>query len=246
MSIVVISRAVVVPNPPLLVPELAGDAVEESEPLRASCLLAAQRLAQASQDWIAVGADSCPRRFSAGVGTFRGFGVDRDVRLSTADGSQRDPDRELPDPELPLPALVAGWLREQAGAQGVRVELLAPEADAATLLSVAERAGADRRPVGLLVLGDGSNRHGERSPGYADDRAPDFDAAVLDALREADPGALLALDRGLAAELGAGGYLAWQVLAMVALASGRSWRSEVLYTDAPFGVAYHVVVWDPQ
>jgi hypothetical protein len=235
----VISRAVVVPNPPLLIPELVGDAIEETEPLRTSCLLAARRLAQASQDWIAIGTGAMTRQLPAGrAGTFRGFGVDRNVRLSTADALERDPD-------LPLSALVAGWLREQAGAREVRMELLAPDAGTAELAALVERASRTGRPVGLLVLGDGSNRHGQRSPGYADDRAPGFDDAVADALRSADPKALLALDAELAGQLGAGGYPVWQALGLVALADGRDWKADLLYSDAPFGVGYHVAVWDP-
>jgi hypothetical protein len=35
------------------------------------------------------------------------------------------------------------------------------------------------------------------------------------------------------------------VLAAVALAGGQSWRSRELYSGAPYGVGYHVAVWDP-
>ncbi len=70
-----------------------------------------------------------------------------------------------------------------------------------------------RHPVGLLVLGDGSNRHGDRAPAARDDRAGPFDDQVGAALAAADPAALLALDAALAAELDAVGRAAWQVLA---------------------------------
>jgi aromatic ring-opening dioxygenase LigB subunit len=91
-----------------------------------------------------------------------------------------------------------------------------------------------------LVLGDGSNRHGPRAPGSEDERAPSFDDAVAKALAKADAEALLALDPALADELGAGGRVPWQVLAGV----GDSWRAELLYSAAPFGVGYHVAVWE--
>ncbi|MGH3624159.1 MAG: hypothetical protein ACRDQ5_20605, partial [Sciscionella sp.] len=100
-------------------------------------------------------------------------------------------------------------------------------------------------PIGLLVLGDGSNRHGQHAPGYADERSAGFDAAVADALAAGDPAALLDVDPELAAKLNAHGLTAWRLLAFAARASGRRWRSELLYSDAPFGIGYHVAVWDP-
>ncbi|HEY3751298.1 MAG TPA: hypothetical protein VGL80_19075, partial [Pseudonocardiaceae bacterium] len=92
----------------------------------------------------------------------------------------------------------------------------------------------------------GSNRHTERAPARPDERAGAFDAGVRAALAAADPKALLALDPDLAAELGAVGRAAWQVLAGAVLAVGGAWTGDVLYSDQPFGVAYHVAVWDPE
>ncbi len=63
------------------------------------------------------------------------------------------------------------------------------------------------------------------------------------ALAEADAEALLAIDPALAADLQAEGRPAWQVLAGLARSSG-DWGGELLYSDAPFGVAYHVATWD--
>lgn len=149
---------------------------------------------------------------------------------------------------LPLPALVAGWLRAQAGATRVRVRLVEPS------LPVADcrREGAELAeelagpaPVGLLVLGDGSNRHTDRAPVPPDERAGPFDDSVASALAAADPNALLALDADVAAELNAMGRAAWQVLAGAVLAVGGQWTSKLLYSDQPFGVAYHVAVWNP-
>jgi hypothetical protein len=68
---------------------------------------------------------------------------------------------------------------------------------------------------------------------------------VRTALAAADPAGLLALDANVATELGAMGRAAWQVLAGAALAVGEPWTGELLYSDLPFGVAYHVAVWDP-
>src|SRR5262249_49550701 len=102
--------------------------------------------------------------------------------------------------------------------------------------------------IGLLVVGDGATTHTEKAPGYLDRRAAPFDAAVAEALANADPAGLLALDARLATELNAIGRAAWQVLAGAALAcadaaDGRAWRGELTYSQAPYGVAYHVALW---
>jgi hypothetical protein len=236
--------AVVVPEPPLLVPELATGAVAETAQLRAACVTAAARLAAVSRRWIVVGSDPGGRRTIGpdARGTFTGFGVDVVVAL--------DPASTAPaDPGLPLPLLVAGWVAGAANAAvGIRGELVAPDepTDACTALgaAIAAECAADPEPVGLLVVGDGAATHSEKAPGHLDERAGPFDAAVAAALRAADPRALAALDAGLASELMAAGRAPWQVLAG-ATADG-CWRGELLHSSVPFGVAYHVAVWTPE
>ncbi|PXY24986.1 hypothetical protein DI005_13350 [Prauserella sp. PE36] len=227
-----ITRAAVVPQPPLLVPELVPGAVERTASVRDACVAAVKRL---PPRWVAVGAtaQACPIPSSA-CGTFRGFGVD--VRVALAGDADGEP------VDLPLPALLAGWLREQAGAESVEVELLTPSAGPEECAAVGGRLAALDGDVGLLVLGDGSNRHGAAAPGGDDARAPGFDAEVGAALAAADAGALLDIAPGLAAELGVQGRVPWQVLA--GLARAGSWRGELLYSEAPLGVAYHVAVWE--
>ncbi|WP_091674180.1 hypothetical protein [Amycolatopsis marina] len=231
-----IARAVVLPHPPLLVPELVPGSVESTEAVRSACLAAAAELAAAADQWFAVGPGAGARTLGARArGSFAGYGVDVPVALSRDAAGAAE--------ELPLPALIAGWLRERAGANSVRVRLVPPEAgelaDAAAELAELDRAD-DR--LGLLVLGDGSNRHGARSPGSQDDRAPAFDDAVAAALGTADTAALRAIDPVLSAELGTGGWAPWQVLAGYA-EPGR-WSARMLYSGAPFGVRYHVAVWE--
>ncbi len=229
-SAAVIRRVAVLPQPPLLIPELAAGAADECAELREACLAAVRRLTSASPDWVVIGAAAgAPEVPEHASGSFRGFGVDLGVSLSRV---------TAPETELPLPALVAGWLREQAGASSVRVHLVEPATPSDQCEQFA-RAVGDHPAV--LVLGDGSSRHGPRSPGGEDARAEGFDAGIRDALAKADTGALAALDPALAAELGAGGRAPWQVLA--GLVDG-DWTAEVLYSAAPFGVGYHVAVWD--
>ncbi|MDQ2585710.1 hypothetical protein [Saccharothrix yanglingensis] len=225
-----ISRLAVVPHPPLLVPELVAGAAVETEPVRAATLAAARDLAACSDEWLAVAADpSGPRVVEDVTGSFHAFGVD--VPVSLTEGASRAED------DLPLPALIAGWLRERAGARRVSVHLVPPdlpESDCAAL--GARLAGASA----LLVLGDGSHRHGEHAVGRADDRAGAFDEGVGRALASADRGALRALDPVLAADLGAGGRAAWQVAAAVP----GAWRCTRSAFLAPYGVGYHWAVWE--
>jgi hypothetical protein len=229
----VLSMIAVVPEPPLLVPELATGATAETAQLRSAAMAAAGELAAVSAEWTVVGADAGGRR-SVGPntrGSFIGFGVDLVVAMAP------DAAGDI-DPALPLPLLVAGWL---AAGRGVALhgELVAPDMPAAECVALgAELAGAGRP---LLIVGDGSAKHSERAPGHLDERAPGFDDQVAAALAAGDPEALAALDAELAAELWATGRAPWHVLA--GAAGGPGWRSELRYTGAPFGVGYHVAVW---
>ncbi|HEY0451314.1 hypothetical protein [Actinophytocola sp.] len=232
-----IERVAVAPHPPLLVPELVVADDPDVRVVRDACLAVARELAAATPRWVAVGADpGGPRLLEDQAGTFRGYGVDVVTRLSA--------NHAEPDPTMPLPALVAGWLREQAGAEEVVVHLVPPDLPPDECQAFGAGLATDE-PVGLLVLGDGSHRHGERAVGRPDPRATAFDDAVHAALAAADPDALLAIDPVLAAELGAAGRAPWQVLAGMAAADGRRWKSVEARQLVPFGVAYHLAVWDP-
>jgi hypothetical protein len=228
----VLSTVAVVPEPPLLVPELATGAAAETDALRAACREAARRLA-GSSSCVVVGADAGGRR-TVGPGTrgsFVGFGVDVVVGLA--------PDAAGPvDAALPLPLLIAGWLREGLPV-ALRGELVAPDADPEACFalgaSLADEASA------LLVVGDGAATHTEKAPGFLDERAGPFDDAVAAALAAADPAALAALDPALAAELWASGRAPWHVLA--GATRGSAWTGELLHSSRPFGVGYHVAVW---
>ena len=91
-------------------------------------------------------------------------------------------------------------------------------------------------------MGDGSARRSAAAPGYLDARAEPFDASVELAFRDGDLSALTTLDPVLARDLLASGRPAWQTLAG-ALAPGP--QTAVLYSEAPFGVAYLVATLTP-
>jgi hypothetical protein len=116
---------------------------------------------------------------------------------------------------LPLSLSIGRWLLARAGWTGpVLLQALAADSAPDECRRVARQLAAAAGPdVVWLVLGDGSNRRGPRSPGHDDPRAEGFDAMVAQAFADGDPAALLALDPGLAAELGAAGRPVWQLLA---------------------------------
>lgn len=227
--------AAVCPCPPLLVPEVAAGAARELDTLRDACTAALGVLAAARPDLLVVvgGGESGHVWEGGGTGTFRPYGVDRTVTLGdTANGGR------------PLaPSLsVAGWLLErttvQAPLHACAVPVGAPPGRAIGLgRGLAELA--DR--VALLVMGDGSACRTVKAPGYLDDRAEPYDAAVAAALATADTAALAGLDAGLSEELKAAGRAPWQVLA--GAAEGTELRGELLYDQAPYGVGYFVATW---
>lgn len=181
--------------------------------------------------WIAVAVDdSGPATVVPPLsGTFLGYGVDVAVSLG-GDAA--------PDPRIPLPVLITAWLREHCAAEVSRVELVPRDLSPSECVSFGQQLAAE--DAGLLILGDGSTRHGLRSPGSHDERSGPFDAHVHDLLAAADVRGLLDLDPELASGLGAQGRAAWQVLAGVP----GPWRCASAEFFAPFGVGYHVAVWE--
>lgn len=229
-----ITHVAVVPQAPLLVPQLVTGAVTDTAGVRNAAVDAARWLAAGTPRWMAVGADPVPAVFEPDhSGTFGGFGADVAVSLSATSA-------RTSAAELPLPVLVAAWLRQQAAAAYVRVRLLSPTSTPQQCLDVGKGLHAEPES-GLLVLGDGSNRHGPRAPGGYAEAAGPFDAAVADALATVDAATLLGIEHDVAGELGASGRVPWQIAAGVI--DEGTWRGTVHYSAAPFGVGYHVATW---
>jgi hypothetical protein len=155
----------------------------------------------------------------------------RDMRRSASGAAAARP--------LPVALGLGSMLLDQVAPAVRRVLHTVTAEDSADACSQLGRrlAGlADR--VALLVMGDGSARRSLRAPGYLDERAIGFDAGVERAIRDADLGALLAVDAELARDLMATGRPAWQVLA--GATAGTLVTSEIRYCDDPFGVSYLV------
>ena len=226
MAFVPLVAAAVCPHPPLLVPEVAAGAAGELDELRAACRTALAYVTAAAVDsLIVLGGDTqTVRRTPPYGGTLSPWGLDVPIG-----------DRiEQP---LPLSLLIGVWLAPGADI----LQSVATDAGPEHCVELGKRLAMEDERVGLLVLGDGSARRGEKAPGYADPRAEDFDSAVALALATADTEALLALDVDLAAQLMVAGRAPWQVLAGAADAPFGT--AELLFTGAPYGVAYHVASW---
>jgi hypothetical protein len=218
--------AVVVPSAPLLVPALAGGSASADAGLR--------RLVQDAVAGLLAGGDEPVVVVGAAPGTgpvtgawdWRGFGL---------------PARRPHQERLPLALAVGDWLVDEADPTRTRTLVGVPTtADA----SACARQGADLvdgRDVRLLVVGDGSARRSEKAPGHLDPRASAYDRLAEDALAAADGRGLLALSPALGRDLLAEGRAAWQVLS--GAAGEDVLAGELLWSGAPYGVAYLVARW---
>jgi len=215
------------PQPPLLLPVVAGTPGPELDELRTAVTAAVQTLLEQRPEVVLVvgdGADGL--RFGPGdVGDLRGFGVDLELPFA---GWVRPGGRRTP-----VAHLVGAWLLERAGHSGARLGV-GPD-DLGTALS--DVPG----PVGVLAMGDGSARRSEKAPGYLDPAAGPFDAAVAAALAAGDTAALAALDPAEGERLLAAGVPVWR--AVGAALTGLPVEGRLLYDAAPFGVGYPVATW---
>lgn len=227
--------AAVVPHPPVLVPQIAAGAAGELAPLLRACDAAVSAaIATGPRTVVCVGGGGSTARHPASSwGTLAGYG-----------GPVDPPARRDGPPDLPLSLTVGRWLLDRAGWDGPtalhEVTFTEPPAVCADL---GRRLAADGAggAVAWLVLGDGTTSRWARGPQPRDPRAAPFDADIARALADGDTTALAGLDATLAAELGARGRAAWQVLAAAAESGVR--RAELRYEGAPFGVGYLVASW---
>ncbi|MEU9080284.1 hypothetical protein [Kitasatospora sp. NPDC048538] len=227
--------AAVCPCPPLLVPEVAAGAAAELDGLRAACDEAlAALVAAAPQLVVVVGTGPQAEVWTeGGAGSLHRYGVPLVAKL---------PGDRVEGPELAPSLTIGAWLLQRAGVD-VPTHACAVPADAPAdrMLGLGQGLAGLADRVALLVLGDGSACRSLKAPGYLDERAEGFDAALAAALGSADLAALAALDAALAAELQAEGRAPWQVLAGAAEGAGLTAR--LGYQDAPYGVGYLVASW---
>lgn len=215
------------PAAPLLLPAVEGGAVPETTELRRACLAAVTGMLSVGVETVVVVGDApAGARYGAGdVAGLRGLGLDLDLPFAGP---------PAPGGATAAPGFgVAAWLLDEAGFTGHRIGVGAEDLSAA----LAGCAG----PVGVLALADGSARRGVKAPGYLDEAAAPFDAAVAQALAAGDAGALAALDPVEGERLMAAGVPVWR--AVGAALAGRPVAGRVHLDAAPFGVGYLVAGW---
>jgi hypothetical protein len=245
----VIVAAALCPCPPLLAAELTGQADILPE-LRAASAAAVARLLTAAPDVVAVAGPA------ETTGTWDPAG---ELSLATYAPALRASGPLAPDdsagspvaaPPLPLALGIGALLLDNAGYAGPRIiQGIAGSEPAARCLALGRELAASGPRVALLAVGDGTARRSPSAPGYLDERAAPFDESVARAVRDADLPAFAALDPALASDLMAVGRPAWQALAGALLAGHSSadrLRTEILYSDAPLGVAYLVATLIPR
>ena len=222
-----IAAAALCPCPPLLAPELTGQA-DVLPALREACASAVAALLAAVPDIIAVvGPDSQTATWPA------------DGRFDVAAYAPTLGRLSSARPTLPLSLGIGALLLDQAGYTGPRAfHGIDSGAAPQECLALGARVASSAQRVALLAMGDGTARRSVSAPGYLDERAAPFDDAVERAVRDGDLAALASLDLDLATELLAVGRPAWQALA--GAMHGSHQKTEILYSDAPLGVAYLV------
>jgi hypothetical protein len=216
------------PCPPLLLPAVEGRPEAATAALRRACAESVAAMLTIRPEVVVVVGAGGPDgvRFGTGdAGSLAGFGVPLEIPF---EGRARPDCRRLPTAHT-----VGAWLLEEARYPGTRVGV--GPGDVADLLA------ALPGPVGVLAMGDGSARRTLKAPGYLDEAAGPFDAAVADALRSGDAAALAALDPGEGERLLAAGVPTWR--AVGAAVRGREITARLHYDDAPFGVGYLAADW---
>ena len=211
----VILAVAVCPHPPMIIPEVAAGAADDLASLRSACDAAISTILSVDPDRVVVigDGDLDGDRDEAAGATLAPYGVDLHVGGAGT--------------ELPLSLAIGAWLLDRAGWAGSR----------AYSTGVPDVSGR----VALLVMADGSAKRSTSAPGFFDDRAEAFDAAIAAALAGGDPEALAALDAQLGAELWAAGTPALRTLGE--LTKGADIVASLRVDVAPFGVGYWVADW---
>ena len=143
--------------------------------------------------------------------------------------------QEDPVPEVRAAARAAvAWLAE-AGPVAVVADEQGCRVGRHLLAGAAEGAGS-----AYLVVANGSARRNDTAPGYVDERAVPFDAAVEAALSRPDPAALEGLEVDLAAALLVGNPAGLVRLGTLLRRAGPPMMD---YAGDPYGVQYWVMRW---
>ncbi|MFI7634404.1 hypothetical protein [Nonomuraea sp. NPDC049400] len=212
--------AAVCPPTPLIALQL--------DDLRSACQAAIAALRDARPDVLLVvgGAERTSTYGGRAAGTLRPWGLD-------VTAGHDEP------PVLPLSLTVGRWLLGDRAPDGF--QSVAHDATSKECRLLGERLGKIADRVALLVMADGSACLSPRAPGKYDDAAKPYNDLITNAIANADPGALAALDPAQAERLWVSGRAALQVLA--GAAGTRGYAGRLLMETAPYGVGYFASLW---
>ncbi|MBW8483581.1 hypothetical protein [Actinomadura parmotrematis] len=220
--------AAVCPHPPILLPEVAGEAAAELDGLRAACDAAIRALDGDVVVVVGGGERTCAYDGPVAA-SLRPYGLD---------AVHGDPQGEA----LPLSLTIGHRLLARSAKDvPVRYQEVAFDASPVECAELGAKLAEVADRVAFLVMGDGSACRTEKAPGYLDERAAPYDAAVARALADADGPALAALDPVLSDGVRAAGRAAWQVLA--GAAGEAAFDADLLADEAPYGVGYFAARW---
>jgi len=254
----------IAPHPPLLVPEIGGDRIEQVASSQRALRQFSKRLIETHPETIIVISPHSPlepQRFTARAaptltGDFRDFRspevrlsfpndldlIDAIERASRVEGIEfRCLDLDYP---LDHGALVPLYYLHEAGWRGqiivIGFTFQSIEHHLAFGRAIARAAEAAQRSVAIVASGDLSHRLIVGGPYEFEPSAHLFDEQIVDAINRGDPGGVIGIEPALRERAGECGYRS----ILIALGTVRENLSEhqVLSYEGPFGVGYMVAV----
>jgi hypothetical protein len=231
-----VEAVIFTPAAPLLVPAVAGGSAGLDDVMRTASLAAVAGALDGRPDDVVVVASAAASGEWPPTATwdFAGFGV------PVTGGAGR--------PRLPWSLGIGAWLLDECGWEGPR-RYVAVSADPQRRVDGEPRPergasadGGHGRSSVVIAVGDGSACRTERAPGYLDERAESFDAAIGTALDLGDVAALAGLDDDLAADLLCRSLPVWRWVA-AAMDSATVTAASLELQVAPYGVGYFVASW---
>ncbi len=254
----------ITPHPPLLVPEIGGDRIEQVASSQRAMREFSRRLIDAKPETIVVISPHSPlepHMFTARAapmlkGDFRDFRsphvrltFPNDLDLINAIQSASHVEGiafRLLDLDYPLDhgALVPLYYFHEAGWRGqivvIGFTLQSIEHHLAFGSAISRAAEAVQRSVALVASGDLSHRLIPGGPYEYEPLAHLFDEQIVDAISRGDPGGVIGIEPALRERAGECGYRS----ILIALGTIRENLSEhqVLSYEGPFGVGYMVAV----
>jgi|SRR5215471_2030796 len=258
----------IAPHPPLLVPEIGGDRIDQVSSSRQALRDFSRRLIDANPETIVVISPHSPlepQTFTARStnylkGDFRDFQcpnvrltfpndlalIDAIRHASSVEGIQFHPlDIDYP---LDHGAMVPLYYLHEAGWRGeivvIGFTLQSNEHHLAFGKAISRAAESIQKPVALLASGDLSHRLIVGGPYDFEPTAHLFDEQIVDAIDRGDPTGIIAINPALRERAGECGYRS--ILIALGTVGENITEHKVLSYEGPFGVGYMVAVLSDQ